>query len=166
MTKIVSFDSFTFNQPNTQHATTMLISCCVSYNVFIRCSYKYFHKNELHGYVKRHFEIQIRNFQKFGEIWKRKIQFLDEGHVKRRFVEVLSILADVSQQDTWVFKHSILNYFSYRSVITGLELISLNLTLTSYEHASQSYYRRLLLSIWLEHNMVFQYDKMTRGWPT
>ena len=64
LTKIVSFDSFTFNQPNAQHATTMLISCCVSYNVFIRCSYKYFHKNELHGYVKRHFEIQIKSFRK------------------------------------------------------------------------------------------------------
>ena len=67
-------------------------------------------------------------------------------HVKHRFLEVLSICADVSQQDTQVLKHRILNYFSYRSVITSLELISLNLTLTSYEHASQSYYRRLLLS--------------------
>ena len=86
-----------------------------------------------------------------------------QRHVKHRFVEVLSILADVSQQDTSVLKHSILSYFSYRSVITSLELISLNLTLTNYEHVSQSYYRRLRLSIWLEQNMVFQYDKMTRG---
>ena len=84
-------------------------------------------------------------------------------HVKYRFLEVLSIRADVSQQATQVLKHRILNYFYYRSVITILELISLNLTLTGYEHASQSYYRRLLLSILLEHNMVFQYDKMTRG---
>ena len=62
--KIVSFDSFMFNKANVQHANTMSISCCVSYNVFIRCSYKYFHKNELYENVHRHFKIQIIFFEK------------------------------------------------------------------------------------------------------
>ena len=99
------------------------------------------------GMFKRHFEIQIRNFRRNDKyIEKYSFWIKCQRHVKQRFLEVLSNCADVSQQDTQILKHRILNYFSCRSVITSLELISLNLTLTNYEHASQSYYRRLLLS--------------------
>ena len=157
-----------FNKANVQHANTMSISCCVAYNVFIRCSYKYFHKNELYENVHRHFKIQIIFFSKNVKIrifhrknWPKNTVFWEPKTRKTPIslsFQDLSIGADVSQRDTWVLKHRILNYFSYRSVITSLELISLN------SHASHSYYRRLLLSI--EHNMVFQCDKMTRGWPT
>ena len=83
LAKIVSFDSFMFNKANVQHANTMSISCCVAYNVFIRCSYKYFHKNELYENVQRRLKIQIIFFRKmlkfeyFIEKIDLKIQFFE-----------------------------------------------------------------------------------------